>query len=99
MTLNLNNHSLELVSRSKPLIRNSKDQRFISVMEKDKECRKIITSIPESNPNCIEVDNTAFLVDTVHKTMLPKNTLTFVEVYTKMNANIGFFKCKEIMHL
>ena len=95
MTLNLNNHSLELVSRSKPLIRNSKDQRFISVMEKDKECRNIITSIPESNPNCIEVDETAFLVNTVHKTVLPKNTLTFV----KVNANIGFFNCKEIMHL
>ena len=72
VTLNLNNHSLELVSRSKPLIRNSKDQRFISVMEKDKECRNIIISIPESNPNCIEVDETAFLVDTVHKTVLPK---------------------------
>ena len=36
VTFNLNNHSLELVSRSKPLIRNSKDQRFISVMEKIK---------------------------------------------------------------
>jgi len=64
-------------------------------MEKDKECRNIITSIPESNPNCIEVDETAFLVNTVHKTVLPKNTLTFV----KVNANIGFFNCKEIMHL
>ena len=96
MTLNSNNHSLELVSRSKPLIRNSKDQRFISVMEKDKECRNIITSIPESNPNCIEVDDPAFLV---HKTVLPKNTLTFVEVYTKMNANFGFLSAKKIMHL
>ena len=95
MTLNLNNHSLELVSRSKGLIRNSKDQRFISVMEKDKECRNIITSIPETNPNCIEVNDTAFLVETVQKTVLPKNTLTFLEVYTKMNADIGFFKCKE----
>jgi len=57
-------------------------------MEKDKECRNIIISIPESNPNCIEVDETAFLVDTVHKTVLPKNTLTLV----KVNANIGFFK-------
>ena len=95
MTLNLNNHSLELVSRSKPLIRNSTDQRFISVMERDKECRNIIESIPEPNPNCIEVDDTAFLAETAHKTVLPKNTLTFVEVSTKMNANIGFFKCKE----
>ena len=77
-----------MVSRSKPLIRNSKDQRFISVMEKDKECRNIITSIPEPNPNCIEVDDTAFSVVTAHKTLLPKNTWTFVEVYTKMNANV-----------
>ena len=52
-------------------------------------------SWPEPNPNCIEVDDTAFSVETVHKTVLPKNTLTFVEVSTKMNANIGFFKCKE----
>ena len=36
-------------------------------MEKDKECRNIITSIPEPNPNCIEVDDTAFSVETVHK--------------------------------
>ena len=71
VTLNLNNHSLELVSRSKPLIRNSKDQRFISVMEKDQECRNIIESIPEPNPNCIEVDDTVFSVETVHKTVLP----------------------------
>ena len=95
VTLNLKNHSLELVSRSKPLIRNSTDQRFISVMEKDKECRNIIESIPDPNPNCIVVDDTAFSVETVHKTVLPKNTLTFVEVFSKMNANMGFFKCKE----
>ena len=94
-TLNLNNHSLELVSRSKPLIRNSKDQRFISVMEEDKERRNAIFSIPDPNPNCIEVGDTAFSVETVKKTVLPKNTLTFVEVFTKMNAGIGFFKCKE----
>ncbi len=64
-------------------------------MERDKECRNIIESIPDPNPNCIVVDDTAFSVETVHKTVLPKNTLTFVEVFTKMNANIGFFKCKE----
>jgi len=34
-------------------------------------------------------------VETVHKTVLPKNTLTFVEVFSKMNANMGFFKCKK----
>ena len=37
--------------------------------------------MPEPNP--IEVGDTAFLVETVHKTVLPKNTLTFVEVFTK----------------
>ena len=68
-------------------------------MEKDKECRNIITSIPEPNPNCIEVDDTAFSVETVHETVLPKNTFTFVEVYIKMNANIGFLSVKKIMHL
>ena len=34
-------------------------------------------------------------METVHKTVLPKNTLTFVEVSTKMNAKMGFFKCKK----
>ncbi len=39
--------------------------------------------------NVIVVDDTAFSVETVHKTVLPINTLTFVEVFTKMNTNIG----------
>ncbi len=64
-------------------------------MEEDKERRNAIFSIPDPNPNCIEVGDTAFSVETVKKTVLPKNTLTFVEVFTKMNAGIGFFKCKE----
>ena len=64
-------------------------------MEEDKERRNAIFSIPDSNPNCIVVGDTAFSVGTVKKTVLPKNTLTFVEVFTKMNAEIGFFKCKE----
>ena len=98
VTLNLNNQSLELVSRSKRLIRNSKGQRFISVMEKDKECRNNITSTPECNPNCIEVDDTAFSVETVHKTVLRKNTLTFVEVYTKMQI-LDSLSARKIIHI
>ena len=49
-------------------------------MEEDKERRNAIFSIPDANPNCIEVGDTAFSVGTVKKTVLPKNTLTFVEV-------------------
>ena len=36
VTLNLNNHSLELVSRSKPLIRNFKHQRLLVLWRKIK---------------------------------------------------------------
>ena len=97
VNLEIKNHSLELVSRSKPLVKNSKDQRFINIMDTDKERRELILSIPDSdsNPHSIEVGDTAFSVETSQRKMLSKNTVTLVEVCTKMKSGVGFFKCKE----
>ena len=62
-------------------------------MDTDKERRELILSIPDSDSNShsIEAGDTAFSVETSQRKMLSKNTVTFVEVCTKMKSGIGFF--------